>query len=331
MKIDTRNSLNPKKEIGGYFGLELPIGQNFPHNNGLLLNTGRNCLEYILKFNNAARLFIPRYTCDVVLEPLKKLNISFVYYRIGLDFQILENFSLKKTEYLLYTNYFGINDTYIKKVRKIYPYSLIVDNSQSFYSPPLKNVNTFYSPRKYFGLSDGGIVYSRSHIKNKLIRDFSTDRSKYLLKRLDTSGAEGYEHFKHSDHDLINQPIKRMSLLTEHILRSINFSAVKEKRIHNFYTLHKSLHHLNELKIPEHYFCPMLYPFLIKNGYKIRKTLIKKRVYIATYWPDVLEFCDINSNEHYLSKNLLALPIDQRYDTQEMMKIVNIIKQCNFN
>ena len=63
------------KPIGGYFELELSCFGNFPHRDGLLVNIGRNALELILRsIKNIKTLYIPYYTCDVVLEPLKKFN-----------------------------------------------------------------------------------------------------------------------------------------------------------------------------------------------------------------------------------------------------------------
>ena len=36
--------------IGGYFELaDSEVGNGFPHQDGILLNTGRNALEYILR------------------------------------------------------------------------------------------------------------------------------------------------------------------------------------------------------------------------------------------------------------------------------------------
>ena len=67
--------------IGGYF--ELPDYEEgvFPHQDGILLNTGRNALEYILRsIGDAKRVYLPYYTCEVVLEPLKKLHIPWTFY-----------------------------------------------------------------------------------------------------------------------------------------------------------------------------------------------------------------------------------------------------------
>ena len=62
--------------IGGYFSLELPYGEEY-HKNAIRLNTGRNCLEYILKTRGYRKVYIPYYICEVVLEPFKKLGVAY--------------------------------------------------------------------------------------------------------------------------------------------------------------------------------------------------------------------------------------------------------------
>ena len=64
------------KEIGGFFELELPQKKEY-HSKAIRLNTGRNCLEYILKSNNYKKIYIPFYICNSILEPIRKLNIEY--------------------------------------------------------------------------------------------------------------------------------------------------------------------------------------------------------------------------------------------------------------
>lgn len=48
----------------------------------------------------------------------------------------------------LYTNYFGLKDNFINILaNKIQ--NLIIDNAQSFFSKPCKEIDTFYSVRKF--------------------------------------------------------------------------------------------------------------------------------------------------------------------------------------
>ena len=51
--------------IGGYFELaDCEQADNFPHGTGILLNTGRNALEYILRtIKQVSCIYIPYFTC----------------------------------------------------------------------------------------------------------------------------------------------------------------------------------------------------------------------------------------------------------------------------
>ena len=80
--------MNP---IGGYFELELPNFSEY-HRNAIRLNTGRNALEYILRVREYKRIFIPYFTCDVLLQPIRKLGLQFEFYRIDDNLEAMFNF-----------------------------------------------------------------------------------------------------------------------------------------------------------------------------------------------------------------------------------------------
>ncbi len=69
----------------------------------------------------------------------------------------------------------------------------------------------------------------------------------------------------------------------------------------------------------------MVYPMLIEHE-DLRAYLVSKKIYVPHWWKDVLSRVESNSFEHYLSTYLLALPIDQRYDLEDMDYIVGHIK-----
>ena len=75
--------------IGGYFSLELPWVEEF-HHDVLRLNTGRNCLEYILRARQYRKVYIPYYTCDVVLRPFEKLHIDYEFYHINIHLELAQ-------------------------------------------------------------------------------------------------------------------------------------------------------------------------------------------------------------------------------------------------
>ena len=317
------------KAIGGYFSLEISKVQNeYIHTQGVHLNSGRSALEYILKsIPVVQKLYIPYYTCDVVLEPINKLGIPYGYYRIDEHLELADEIQLDKDEYLLVTNYFGIKDAYIKKLAKRYGERLIVDNAQALYAKQLEGIKTIYSPRKFVGIPDGGIAYIDNGLDiADMEQDVSYNRCTHLLKRLDLGAEAGYNDFRANSHQLVNQPIRRMSNLTWNLLQGIDFEEVKKRRWKNFMQLHQALSSINRLHIPESetFACPMVYP-LYTSDMTLKKRLIENKIFVATYWPNVLEWCREGMLEHELANKVIAIPIDQRYENEDMDRIINII------
>ena len=314
-------------EIGGYFGLELRKNDFFLHSDGILLNSGKNALRYIVEsINDISHIWIPYYTCDIILKLIKELDIPHSFYSINEKLEISKDIFLSKGDYLLFTNYYGIEDSYIKDLFQKYRDQLIVDNAQAWYAKTLIGCKTFYSPRKYVGVPDGGIAFVNERIRiDRLEQDISYDRCKHLLKRYDLSANLGYMDFKQNDIDLSSAPMLRMSKLTYQILSSIDFRVIKNRRISNFELMHNALGRKNQLLIPEmNYSCPMVYPFLSQNN-SLKQHLINHKIYVATYWPNVLEKCDKKSFDYRLADNLVAIPIDQRYGEEDMEYMINLI------
>lgn len=313
--------------IGGYFELELNDFGSIYHDNLVALNSGRNALEYILIQKGYKKIYVPYYTCDVTLQPLKRQNVDYEFYFLDKDFYP-KNLALKDKEALLYVNYYGIMNKQVKKLSENYD-NLIVDNSQAFYERPLPNVDTFYSPRKFFGLPDGGFASCNGNKEIHLKRDNSLNRMSHLLKRIDLGAENGYEDFKMNDHKLDNLALKKMSRLTEKLMYNIQFKQAKSIRVTNFNKMHESLRKNNELTplIENSSFAaPMIYPFLKKGNQKTRKHLIENKIYTAVYWPNVKKWLDDKSHwETYLQNNLIANPIDQRYNYIKLNGILNIL------
>lgn len=316
------------KSIGGYFEWEFPINNSsFPHSDGLLLNSGRHSLEYILKsLGEINRLWIPYYTCDVVLQPIERLCIPYSFYHVKMDFTLTDEIVLGDGEYLIYTNYFGIMDEYCKELATRYGDNLILDYAQAFYAPHIEGLSTFYSPRKFVGIPDGGIAYTIKPIDTKLQNDHSYGRCAHLLKRHDLQPMDGYNDFKESSHEIANSCLSKMSNLTQKLLSSLNYAAIMEKRVTNFTFLHAHLSDTNLLQIPplESFSCPMVYPYYTTDT-ELRKQLIRNQVFVATYWPNVLEWCKEGDLENELCKYIIPIPIDQRYGEEDMRRIIEII------
>ena len=313
------------KPIGGYFSLELSEGESY-HPHAIALNTGRNCLEYIMRCRNYRKVYVPYYTCEAVMEPFQKLDIPYEYYHINKQLEIAEDISLGSEEALLYTNYFGLKQTYVEQLAKQYGKQLIVDNTQAFYAKPIADVDTFYTCRKFFGVPDGAYLYTDAHADFEIEQDVSYDRVSFLMKRLDLGAEAGYADFHEQSKRLVGQPIKRMSNLTAQMMKGIDYRFVAQRRRENYKYLHQHLAETNQFSLElDEEAIPMVYPYLTKDG-TLKQKLIGERIYVATYWPNVLEWTSEKDFECLLVQNTCFLPIDQRYGIGEMERMVSCIQ-----
>lgn len=315
--------MNSYKTIGGYFGLELNKS-SFAYSDAVLLNSARNCLLYILRANNVKKIYLPKFNCDVVLDAVKQAKVPYELYSIDMNLEIGGDFKLLEGEYIIYVNYFGIKDKYCKFLTNKYGRNLIIDCSQAYYFEPNKIAHIFYSPRKFFGVPDGGILYTDKMLTDNFIKDTSFQRFSHLLKRIDLSPEDGYEDFKIDDNSLSNQPIKEMSRLTKHILDSINSERARKIRVKNFNYLNKYLGKQNELIIDKSINGPLCYPYFTSNQ-NLREKLIENKIFVATYWPNVFDWASEDDVEYKLAKSVIPLPIDQRYNISDMRIILKVI------
>ena len=69
-----------------------------------------------------------------------------------------------------------------------------------------------------------------------------------------------------------------------------------------------------------------MYPLYIENGAEIRKKLQTKKIYVPTLWPTCFDVCAYNEPEYDMAKNILPLPVDQRYGVREMEILLNQVR-----
>ena len=309
------------KPIGGYFELELSLYPEL-HAEAIALNSGRFSFEYLLRCRKYNKVYVPYFTCDTAVEPIIKFGIPYVFYHIDKAYRIIDDIKLAEDEALLYTNYWGLQNEYCEKLAAIYGKQLILDYTQALFSNPISGIDTFYSCRKYFGVPDGGYLYTDAIADFEIEQDESYLRMDSLIKRIDLSPEAGYDDFHRVSNLFHDMPIRRMSKLTKRLMQSIDYERVVQQRIENYNTLRAALGG-RELKYDE---VPMIFPYESAEGQELRKHLILNKVFVAKYWPNVDEWTEEDTVERWMANHILPLPIDQRYDKENMNRIIEIIK-----
>jgi len=303
-----------KNEIGGYFELEQLVCHEH-YSNLIRLNTARNALLYLLKARTIKKIYLPYLLCDSISGICRQAGCAYEYYHIGCDFLPVFETTLHKGEFLYVINYYGqISNPMVLELKRRNG-NIILDNVQAFFQPPLPNVDTIYSCRKFFGVPDGAYLSTTARIADQLPVDRSKNRMKHLLGRLEGNASQYYEDFKAAEGSFAELELRYMSKLTRTIMGAIDYENVIERRNENYTQLAEALEAKNRLTVlpPNGAFA---YPFYCENGMQVRKRLAEKNIYIATLWPNVLDL-DGTVEKDY-AKNILPLPCDQRYGTEEM-------------
>lgn len=314
------------KEIGGYIELDAARGQEY-HNEAVALNSGRHCLEYLIKAKNIKKLYIPYFLCASVKNLCDKVNCDCDFYKINSQLRPIFDDVLSCDEYLYIVNYYGqLTDAEIIEYKKRYG-NIIVDNAQAFFRKPIDGIDTLYTCRKFFGVSDGGYLYTDTLLDEEISVDVSYERVHYVIGRYEEGAAKFYKESVDNNKFFANEKLRYMSKLTHNLLRNIDYGFVEETRRRNFEYLHNELKTINKLNL----FVTngaFMYPLYVENGKEIKKHLIANKIFVPTLWGDVFDMVKNGSLEWELAENIVPIPIDQRYGIEDMRYIVEEVMRC---
>ncbi|MDO4338111.1 MAG: hypothetical protein Q4C91_08510 [Eubacteriales bacterium] len=319
------------KEIGGYLQMEQLSGKEY-YPELLPLNLGRTALLYALEKLQVRRLYIPNFICDSITAMLFKWAGTVTVYPVGNDFLPAEGFLqseeayMKDGSYLFVINYYGQITNKMLRSLKEQCGNLIVDNTHSFFQHPLPGVPTLYSCRKYFGLPDGAYLSlpEKPEDFSSLPMDCSNHRLKHILGRYEQSASLYYGQMLDTAHSFYEEPVKQMSLLTRNLLRGINYQKSAAQREENFRILDGLLgaYQPREFYMSEG---PFVYPFYSPDAPLLKKRLAENKIFVPTYWNNVIEEAPRDSVAYDLAAHILPLPIDQRYSREDMERIAWVL------
>lgn len=320
--------MNDNEEIGGYFGLWLPDEKPI-HEQSVAFNSARSAIRAVLHACKKRVIYIPSYVCDSVIKAARDASYDVRLYALNVNFMPTDIPSDLAADFLiLYVNYFGLCDSQVDEILNIYPAEqVIIDNSHALYSSVKDALATIYSPRKFVGLPDGGLVYVRScvELENSYPEDEeSISRMEYLLLRYGYSARDGYAAFNTARDSLSDNTPKAMSSLTKRLMRSIPWQQVKECRQKNYFVMKGIFSDINLIQFKDdNCVAPLCYPLRVSERSMscIKQSLSDKNIFAPTYWPDVIPRAGEGSFEYQLVEQTLFLPIDQRL-TQRHLDIV---------
>jgi len=319
------------REIGSFIELELPKGREYysKKTNIARLNTGRAAIWHAFRLTGAKAIWIPYYQCESVREFLTNKGVDIRYYHQDKNFNPTD-LCPSKEEAVLLVNYFGVMSHERMRILSVdYP-NVIIDNCQAFFCEPLKNALNVYSARKFVGVADGSYVIGKNahHYVEDYPQGYSSDTASFLLKRIEYGcEGKGYEARSVNEDRVDTEDIMKMSKLTRTLLDGADYKRIIKKRRDNFdiaYDLFSSINLWDPTRFYNIDIVPMVYPLVVEDDTLLQKLLAAKH-FQGHWWNYITKELPENTFEHWMSRYMIPITIDQRYGLEDLKYIRSII------
>lgn len=321
------------KEIGSFIELELPKGRELyvGDKNVARLNTGRAAIWHAFRLTDAKAIWIPYYQCETVREFLHKKDCQIKYYHQDKNFNPID-LDAKPEEAVLLVNYYGIMSKERMRILAAGYKHVIIDNCQAFFCPPVPDALNVYSARKFVGVADGAYVVGRD--AHKFVEEYpqcySSDTAAFLLKRIEYGcEGKGYEARCLNENRVDTEDVMKMSKLTCVMLDGTDYERIKEKRRKNFEAACNLFAEINEWD-PTRYYdtetVPMIYPLVVEDD-NLLGALLGAKHFQGHWWRYITKELPENSFEYWLSRYIIPITIDQRYDESDIKYIYSIVEK----
>ena len=316
-------------EIGSFIELQLLKGKEYyKGSKGIKrLNTGRAAIWHAFCVSGCEAIWLPYYQCDSVREFLMRKGVQIKHYHIDREFNPV---GLKpgEQEAVLLVNYYGVmSDSRMKELAERYNHA-IIDNCQSFFSEPIRNCINVYSCRKFVGVPDGAYVIGEGAEQFDYPQCHSSDTSAFLLIRIEYGcEGKGYEARQINEHRIDTEDCMEMSKLTRTILDGTDYGEIIRKRRENFDIAREMFDGINNIDAARYYdqhTVPMVYPLVVEDDGLLQRLQAAKH-FQGHWWSYICDELPEDTIEHWLSRNVIPITIDQRYGRKELLYIKSVV------
>ena len=331
--------------IGGMFGLEgTPAPRysspDFLSGNTVQLVNARSGIALLMDLLSPGRVWMPSYFCGHVLKDVGERASAFSYYEVGYYLNLPSLAwvdEVQVNDLVVITNYFGFpSDPECEKRVKERGAWLLVDACQALLSENIDQFADFvlYSPRKFLGVPDGGVLIINNEIPDDLFT-LKKAPTEWWLKAFTASVLRGeYDRhggdrrwFKLFQETEVTAPIGAyaMSELSRKMLQySFDYGLIAERRVANYELLAAQLGEFALFPALPEGVVPMGFPIHITDRDRIRQIFFSHNIYPPVHWQIAGIVPDKFHDSHRLSAEIMTLPCDQRYGEQDMERIINV-------
>jgi hypothetical protein len=344
-----------KRAIGGEFELDsLPSIKNAAqltqNISGSWTVSGRAALFALLrplKEKGIAKILIPAYLCESLLQPIKALDLKYEYYPVDENLAAYPEPSMGSAVILIH--YFGWLNPSTKALREASrdSFVLIEDMTQSVLSSWKTGEDLssllFFSLRKFGPVPMGAwlnqvekLPVADEMIKTIFWKSVSARMHKYIYLKtateVDNQSEQTYLNIFRSIDNFFDTSCMAYDLddVAKNLIDGVNWEDVASIRKNNWKYLHtrlrESLTSFHETIDDD--VVPLGYVIRCTGRENFRKRLQHARIFCPVHW-DLPKDLDTRRFpiSYELSNSLMTIPIDQRYGTEDMEYITQVIRE----
>ncbi len=300
-------------------------------------------------------VLIPAYTCQTVITPFEEAGWTCLFFNIHKNLRIDIDHLNRQIEshhpiLLIVHPYFGmdLDEDEAKTIQYIRKrgVKVVIDLTQCIFSEQKYPYADYIvgSYRKWFAIPDGGFLTVNSY--NGICQP-TEENEPFVTRQVDAMYLRGL-YFQNGDYKIKQISIRlskaadqvaekdiaphRMSTLSCQLLEQEDRQANQLRRTNNFTCLFDNIRKSEKYE----FVCkekktvttaPLYFTIYVQDRQALQRQLAQDYIYAPVIWPVEDERVLINDEVKYIYDHLLAIPCDQRYDENDMKRVVDIINQ----
>lgn len=293
--------------------------------------TARAAMAALLRARSIERLWLPSYLCRTAVPAVGEVRWYPVAATLEPDAAALAA-GLRPGDGVMVVDYFGRSPgpSLIEVARGRRDVLWIEDRAQALAPdrPPFGDV-VLYSPRKLFGVADGGLLLAHSPLPAP---EAAPDPPK-LWAANDARAADPdgrapetwFPAFRAREAAFTAAP-EPMSRRTLEVLHAIEMKPEAAARRANWAALAGPLHAYALFTDREPGFAPLAFPILVDDAGEVAARLAAQLIWCARHWSDLPSCAERFPEAHDLAARCLSLPLDPRYGPADMARLAQAVQ-----
>jgi hypothetical protein len=328
--------------VGGVFGLELsehPTQPPFLDERAICFINARSALHCLLRDLAPRTLWIPSYLCDVIIAAARGI-CPLEFYDVGSDLRAGQGRwieSLNQDDIVLVIDYFGFR-RWLPIAAAIHDRGarIIEDAAQALFLPRAQEADfIIYSPRKFLGVADGGILQSKVRFASSIVRSepppqwwFKAYAARLLRAEYDrgATSRRWFELFQESEREAPIGSYCISDVSMAQLRYGIDYNGVQRERVTNYNILASALSGCALYTDLDDDVVPLGFPVRVPDRDRVCEALYREGLYPPVHWPIRGVVPEQFQESHRLAGEILTIPCDQRYDAGAMMRAALIVR-----